>query len=881
MVPRSILRGLAVAALLPALALPPATASPVAVDTQPTATWRLQAASGPSAKVELSEGGRLSLAVEVNGATPVRAVDLGLVTATADLSGGLTARGQTTREVRETYLMTTGKQRQRTVLAQETRLRFANPAGAEFTLIVRTSDDGVAYRYELPAATTVERESGGYEFAGDATSWLQPYNPQHENEHAQATAATAPTGQFGHPALFLAGGNYVLLAESGLDGRYAGARLRHTQGTPRYDVLLADERPVTGVSRTAWRTMIVGDLATVTASTMVDDLADPAKFTDTSWIKPGVSSWSWLAENSSPRDFERQKDYVDAAAKNNFKYVLVDEGWSESWIPALTRYARARGVEVLVWFHWTNLESQAQRDNWLPRLTNWGVKGVKVDFMESDSQARYQWYDAILADTAKHQLMINFHGSTVPHGLARTWPHLMTMEGVRGEENGLNASRNTILPFTRNVIGSMDYTPTRFATLSNPKPQTSNAHELALPIVYESGWTHVVSTPEELASQPEGARMLAQLPTTWDEMRLLAGQPGQEAIVARRNGQRWFIGGIRSGGATSVDVPLSMLGTGRWLVETITDDGPTLRRTSQTWTAADKLTIPVVDRGGFAIQACPATTGRTTCDVPYLPAPSTTVLVDADKTEIAPNETVRVQGIFVARTGGVVSDLELAPVIPRGWSLVAGRPVRKTRLTEGQSVSGSWTLKLLPGGVRGDLELVVAGNYTAPDGRRVYSSDATPIFAEPLPPTGSTYVSDLPWTDESNGYGRAQQRDHSHGGDKPPGTLTIGGKTYAKGVGAHAPSSLTTWLGANCTRFVAEVGVDDGTQSTEGSVGFIVVGDGRELARTPVIRAREAATVLDLDVTGVKRLTLATNDGGNGKNSDHADWGIASLACKS
>jgi alpha-glucosidase len=109
--------------------------------------------------------------------------------------------------------------------------------------------------------------------------------------------------------------------------------------------------------------------------------------------------------------------------------------------------------------------------------------------------------------------------------------------------------------------------------------------------------------------------------------------------------------------------------------------------------------------------------------------------------------------------------------------------------------------------------------------------------------------------------------------------LSIAGKTFAKGVGSHAPSSLTTWLGAACTRFVAEVGVDDGTTTGEGSVTFVVVGDGRTLASTPVIRAGEAATVLDLDVTGIKRLTLATTDGGNGKNSDHADWGQTSLTC--
>jgi alpha-glucosidase len=631
---------------------------------------------------------------------------------------------------------------------------------------------------------------------------------------------------------------------------------------------------------TAWRAMIVGDLPTVTASTLVDDLADPARFTDTSWINPGLSSWSWLAENNSPRDFERQKAYVDAAAKNGFKYILVDEGWSPAWLPELTRYARARGVDVLVWFHWTNLQTQAQRDDWFPKLVAWGVKGVKVDFMESDTQARYQWYDAILADTARYKLMINFHGSTVPHGLARTWPHLMTMEGVRGEENGLNASRNTILPFTRNVIGSMDYTPTRFATAANPKPQTTNAHELALPVVYESGWTHIVSSPEELASQPEGARFLGQLPTTWDDTKLVAGAPGSQVVMARRTGSRWFAGGITAGGPSTFAVPLSFLGgTQQWLVEVITDNGTQLARSSSVRKATDQLSIAVSNHGGFALQACPYSAGLATCDQARQAVPTTKVTVTASASEVATGETVSVQGVFAVQANGPVRNLTLAPEVPAGWTLVAGAPVVRNRLNNGESVTASWSLRLGSDGARGDLELVVAGNYTAPDGRAIHSAGATPIFAQPPSPRGSTYVSDQPWTNETNGYGRPQQRDHSHGGDKPPATLTIAGKTFAKGIGSHAASSLTTWLGGACTRFVADVGVDDDVEVTEGSVTFVVVGDGQTLATTPVIRSGSTATHLDLNVSGVERLTLSTTDGGDGKNSDHADWGTASLAC--
>jgi len=148
----------------------------------------------------------------------------------------------------------------------------------------------------------------------------------------------------------------------------------------------------------------------------VDDLADPARFTDTSWIKPGKVAWSWLSEHQSPGDVERQKAYVDFAARNHLPYVLVDEGWKDAWVPDLVKYAQARHVDILLWFRWTNLDTEDKRQAILPKIKGWGVKGVKVDFMDSDSQARYQWYDAILADTAKLHLMVNFHGATIPHG---------------------------------------------------------------------------------------------------------------------------------------------------------------------------------------------------------------------------------------------------------------------------------------------------------------------------------------------------------------------------------------------------------------------------------------------------------------------------------
>ncbi|MGN6092026.1 MAG: glycoside hydrolase family 97 catalytic domain-containing protein, partial [Luteibacter jiangsuensis] len=393
-------------------------------------------------------------------------------------------------------------------------------------------------------------------------------------------------------------------------GRYDGSRLTHAANSGTYALTLADSR-VESTGVTPWRTVIAGDLATVTESTLVDDLADPAKFADTSWVRPGKVAWSWLSEHESPSNAERQKAYVDFASRNRIPYVLVDEGWSDSWVPDLVRYANAKHVDVLLWFHWSKLDTPAKRMAELTKVKGWGVKGVKIDFMESDSQARYRWYDATLADTARLRLMVNFHGATIPHGLARTWPHLMTMEGVRGAENDPPAVGNTIQPFTRNVVGSMDYTPVAFDA---GRKEASIAHEVALPIVFESGWTHLADRPEAYEKRPQALAFIDQVPTVWDETKLIAGTPGQDAVFARRSGDRWFIGAIAAGPARRLTVPLASLGVGPWHADIVRDGtgrGDVLR-SAQNVTADGTLSFDVPVNGGFAAILCPLAKGQFT-----------------------------------------------------------------------------------------------------------------------------------------------------------------------------------------------------------------------------------------------------------------------------
>jgi alpha-glucosidase len=567
-------------------------------------------AKPPLATLVFRDGGLPVLSITGPQGAPLVDEVLGLRTADADLTKGMKLAGTQTRRITERYRMTTGKRLDRSASFAETRYTLRNAKGQALDIVVRVAEDGVAFRYELPGVThtTVLGEATSFTVRGDAKAWLLPYGPQYEKERLETTAGAAASGDYGYPSLFDVGGSYVLITEANADGRYDGSRLSHVVGNDTWQVTLADGR-IDSTGTTPWRTIITGDLATVTESTLVDDLADASKLTDTSWVRPGKVAWSWLSEHDSPSDPQRQRRYVDFAARNGIPYVLVDEGWKDAWVPDLVRYANAKHVDILLWFHWSRLDSPAKRMTELTKVKGWGVKGVKIDFMESDSQERFRWYDATLADTAALQLMVNFHGATIPHGLARTWPHLMSMEAVRGAENNPPAVGNAIQPFTRNVVGSMDYTPAAFDA---GRQEASIAHEVALPIVFESGWTHLSDRPEAYEARPVALAFLDQIPTVWDETKLIAGTPGQDAIFARRSGERWFVGAIAAGAGRRLTLPLAWLNSGAWHADIVRDGvgrGDVVRSAQDV--ATDRsLSFDVPANGGFAAILCPVAQGR-------------------------------------------------------------------------------------------------------------------------------------------------------------------------------------------------------------------------------------------------------------------------------
>jgi hypothetical protein len=384
----------------------------------------------------------------------------------------------------------------------------------------------------------------------------------------------------------------------------------------------------------------------------VDDLARPAAWeTDPGaggeppgWIAPGRVAWSWYSQDTG--DATLQREYIRFAAEMGWEYVLVDARWdqwpeAETEIPALADTADASGVGLLLWYNSGGEHTSVQatprdrmadpavRRQEMARLAQWGVAGIKVDFFESDKQARIRQYLGILRDAADFELLVNFHGATLPRGWQRTHPHLMSHEAVRGAEayrltdavGRPGADHHLRYVFARNVVGSMDYTPVVFedALQESALPY---AHSLALAVLFESGLQHFADRADDapdagyravFAAHPFVQELLAAVPVTWDDTRLLAGDPRTHAVLARRKGDTWWVAGVA--GDAAVDAPIALSLPLTWLddgvdyaLEGVTrgSEPRALERTAQTVDAQATLELELAARDGFLARLIPA-----------------------------------------------------------------------------------------------------------------------------------------------------------------------------------------------------------------------------------------------------------------------------------
>lgn len=485
--------------------------------------------------------------------------------------------------LKEDYTMVTGKRRHCMNQGNQQVFHFKNAQNVRLDLEFRVYDDGIAFRYvfpELKEEMSIAGEKTTFQFQDGITRWTQKLSQSYEDFYLKNKGRVADysKNQWGFPALFeVSEAVFTLLSEANIMRGNCGSWLNNVAGESAYQVEMSQPTKVSGRWCSPWRVAIIGSLADVVESTLITDVSEPCRLTDVSWIKPGVVSWIYWAYNHGSNDYQIVKKYIDFAADFHLPYMLIDAEWDEMAnggnVEDALRYAKEKHVSPLLWYNssteWClygplyRLNKPEARQKEFAWLESAGVKGIKVDFFTRDSVSVMNYFIDILEDAAKYHLMVNFHGATIPRGWQRTYPHMMSVEAVYGAEWYNNkevltdsaAWHNCTLPFTRNVIGPMDYTPCTFTDSQHPHI-TSNGHELALLVVFESALQHLADRPEGYYAQPTEVRsFISSLPTVWEDTKLLDGYPSHHVVMARKNGDCWYIGGLNG---TNGSMPLTV-----------------------------------------------------------------------------------------------------------------------------------------------------------------------------------------------------------------------------------------------------------------------------------------------------------------------------------
>ena len=545
--------------------------------------------------IDAYEGKHLYYRITHNNNEVIPYSPLGLTLDYADFHNELTIESKENYKVyKESYSIIHGKKKQIESNYSEQSFVISNAVDLQIHLQVRVYKSGVAFRYVLQDEYSTERtvleEHTGFRIDTKGKAWIMPYSgptkwkPAYELYYENGASIGDQSVQspgWSFPSLFNIHENkyWVMLHEAGLTENYPGTHLGNNckQGVYRIAFPHSGEAlgrhsslpKHTGKWVMPWRVIILSDqIKDLIESNIVYDLNPPNQLNgDLSWIKPGRASWEWWRKQLRERDFNLNKEYVDFADQMGWEYCLIDANWNEmknGTINDLIDYAKSKNIGIFLWYNSGGshnyvaeqprgrLLNNRVRKEEFKRLQEWGVKGIKVDFFNTDKQFIMSQYLGILKDAAQYKLMVNFHGCTVPRGWSRTYPNLMTMEAAKGAETyGFGSEfkdkapwHNVILAFTRNVIGPMDYTPVTFSNHNYPR-KTTVSHELALAVVYQSAIIHFADEPKSYLEQPaEVIDFLKSVPVQFDEIRYLDGYPGEFIAVAKRKKRDWYIGVI-------------------------------------------------------------------------------------------------------------------------------------------------------------------------------------------------------------------------------------------------------------------------------------------------------------------------------------------------
>lgn len=387
-----------------------------------------------------------------------------------------------------------------------------------------------------------------------------------------------------------------------------------------------------------WRYFVITkDDRQLIENTMTFRLATKSVIEDPSWIKPGQVSWEWWNDACpygpdvnfvSGYNLETYKYYIDFAAKYGISYIIMDEGWAQSTrdpytpnpdvdVHELIRYGKEKNVGIVLWLTWLTVENHMDL---FKTFAEWGVKGVKIDFMDRSDQWMVNYYERVAEEAAKHKLFVDFHGSFKPAGLEYKYPNVLSYEGVRGMEQmgGCFPDNSIYFPFMRNAVGPMDYTPGAMnsfqpnvyrADRPNSGSIGTRAYQMALFVIFESGLQMLADNPTLYYRNADCTEFITQVPTTWDETIALVAEAGEVAVVAKRKGDKWFIGGMTNNhkNVREMEISFDFLNSGKSYKMTSFTDGINAgrqamdyRRNESSVRKNDKIKIKMVRNGGFA-----------------------------------------------------------------------------------------------------------------------------------------------------------------------------------------------------------------------------------------------------------------------------------------